>query len=640
MTQTRRVAHRILGTGVALFVCLLPARASVLGFSRAWVLRPLDRAPYVALGAYHDFVFVGLLTLVFAYAAWGLRKHPRLQRCLATAFACVAVISLAAAAANVPFVRLIGRPFNYQWFYYSDFLQGFDARNAILANVTPSTALVLASACCAMLVVGAAIARGLDAFEARPNASRPLAVLAALAVASYLTAGHAYVHRGTRPAEIYENPVVAFAQSFLARDRQPGIFTMPTRFAPDDLLPVSLRQTSSTGARRFSGRIDNVVMVVLESVAAEYVETFGGKYPVTPTLARYRDRSALIHGVYAHAPHSNTSLWSLLTGLYPWVTYRFVARDYPEAELPAISSELAKRGYRTAFFNSADNRFQNIGGFLVHHGFEKTEDWRSMRSDEPLLKVVAEDWPYQDGIPDSATVRHLVRWIDEAPDRRFFAMMWSMMTHYPYFATGKLERYVADDEDFNRYLNGLRETDAAIGQLLAALESRGLAERTLVVVVGDHGESFQQHGVGGHGADLYDESIRIPLQLINPVLFHAEEHDGIGGLVDVPATILDVLGIPLPGTWQGRSLLGAERSPRVYFFAPTSDYWFGYREGDRKCLYNASREIIEIYELTGDAAERDDRAKGDSSSARTCKERLAAWVQFQNSYVAGLVSSR
>jgi lipoteichoic acid synthase len=625
-------------TGLALFLFLVLIRARVTGHSWTWILRPVEQVPRVFLGSYYDFLYVAVLMLVFVGLAGCFRSKPRVLGWLGAGYRGVAIFSFAAAAANIPFVSLIGRPFNYQWLYYSDFLQSFDARHAILANVTIVNVVAALVACLALGTVAIATGAVLDRLLARAKARRWPVLLAVAASGVYLLAGHDYVTRSDRPRGLHENSVVAFVGSFLARNRQPGIFTMKTRFGVEEFMPIRGRpEKVPEPKRRIDDAVRNVVMIVLESVAAQYVEPFGGEFSVTPTLTRFRDRSALFSRVYAHAPHSNTSLWSLQSGLYPWITYRFVARDYPRIEVPSLSGELERRGYRTAFFNSSDNRFQNTEEFLEHQGFDRIVDWRSMRSEQPLLKVEEEGWPYQDGIDDATTMNHVVGWIDEVPGEPFFALMWTMMTHYPYFEMGESETYTTDDESFNRYLNGLRYTDAAIGKLLEALESRGLSHQTLVVVVGDHGEGFYQHGVGGHGRDLYEESVRVPLQLINPGLFRGETHDVLGGLVDVPATILDILGVPAPETWQGRSLFDSHRRERVYFFAPTSDYWFGYREGDRKYLYNASRDEVEVYDLASDAGERVNLAKNDPASEAQCKERLASWVQYQNRTIERLL---
>src|SRR5205814_1117786 len=180
----------------------------------------------------------------------------------------------------------------------------------------------------------------------------------------------------------------------------------------------------------------------------------------------------------------------------------------------------------------------------------------------------------------------------------FFAVMWTAMTHFPYFVAGDELAYGTQDKYFNRYLNALRRGDEALGNLLHALEQKNLLDSTLVIVVGDHGEQFVQHGTYGHASAIYDENVRVPLILINGKLFHGEEYRNVvGGMIDVAPTVLDLFKLPLPNTWQGRSLFASDRANRVYFFSPWSDFLFGMRDGDRKLIFNATGGGSEVYDL-------------------------------------------
>jgi arylsulfatase A-like enzyme len=186
------------------------------------------------------------------------------------------------------------------------------------------------------------------------------------------------------------------------------------------------------------------------------------------------------------------------------------------------------------------------------------------------------------------------------------------------------------DKPFNRYLNGVRHTDRALGKLLRHLQERGLAESTLVVVVGDHGQAFGQHGQKLHAGGLYEENVHVPLILINPRLFKGEENPTVAGLLDVAPTVLDLLGVSPPGDWQGRSLFSRERSPRIYFFTPWADFLFGYREGDRKCIFNATANKYEVFDLPTDPKETHNLASRSPELVQQIPQRLAAWVQHQD----------
>ncbi|TGR89203.1 hypothetical protein EN834_36835, partial [bacterium M00.F.Ca.ET.191.01.1.1] len=71
---------------------------------------------------------------------------------------------------------------------------------------------------------------------------------------------------------------------------------------------------------------------------------------------------------------------------------------------------------------------------------------------------------------------------------------------------------------------------------------------------GDHGEAFGEHDDYVHASAIYEENVHIPLIMINKHLFHDQVVQSVGGIVDIAPTILDILGLPLPKQWQGRSL--------------------------------------------------------------------------------------
>ena len=286
--------------------------------------------------------------------------------------------------------------------------------------------------------------------------------------------------------------------------------------------------------------------------------------------------------------------------------------------------------YRTAFFSSADVRFSNTEAFLSHRGFDVVRDYRAFPCDRPILIGSDPNWPLLDGTDDECTADALRRWIDEAPERPFFAIFWTMMTHYPYFRGQARIDFGVRDRYFDRYLNALHHEDLVIGKLVRFLRERDLDRSTLLVVVGDHGEAFGRHGHHGHGTNLYEENVHVPLLLIQPGRFHGERYPQLGGIVDVAPTILDLLGIDPPGLWQGRSLWSTNRTGRAYFGAQFSDFALGYREGDRKFIYDVAADRLELYDLRSDPHETVNRAAGEPAAVAAAKERLASWVQYQD----------
>jgi lipoteichoic acid synthase len=215
-------------------------------------------------------------------------------------------------------------------------------------------------------------------------------------------------------------------------------------------------------------------------------------------------------------------------------------------------------------------------------------------------------------------------------------MMWTVQGHYPYFFGKEEEDFGVADVNYNRYLNCLKYNDELVGNVMQILEDRKLAEETLVVVFGDHGEAFGQHGQYGHGTALYEENIKVPLYFINPVLFHGERKNDIAGMKDLATTIFSIIGKEIPPVWQGRNLL-TTNSNEAFFLAPWSDYLFGYRNSNMKYIFNETRNSVEVFDLSSDPNETVNLAQSLSENELNfARNRVAAWVQFQDKFVREL----
>lgn len=522
--------------------------------------------PRVGLAAYYDLVYVALITLPFLALLLIAKRHPKVQRALYGAFLTVALVSLLIHLVNIKVVAGLGRPLNYQWLYYSDFLLSLDSHQAIIAMLSLRFGLFALAAVAGLLIVPRLAESSLSALLRRFD-SRRLTAISVGSLLVYVLIGGASIGSSRLDPSRMENPIASFASSVVSAGRDPGLYTMATSVGSEDFEPARPSSPSRLAPERGgAGLVRNVVLLVLESVPAEYLEPYGGRYPVTPELSKYRGRSALFTNIYAHTPATNYSLVSLLLSIYPWISYQSLTQEYPAVRSPSLSAELKRHDYHTTFLTSGDTRFQRADVFLSHRQFDMIQDYRSLPCPGPVFRGSSIDWPFLDGTDDECIVDALIEWIGKPARRPFFAMLWPSMTHFPYFVTGPEQDFGVADRRFNRYLNALRHNDRVLGKLLRALEERGLEPSTLVVVVGDHGEAFGRHNQTTHASKLYQENVHVPLMLINSSLFSGEQWPMIGGLIDLAPTILDVLGLAAPDEWQGRSLWSVARSGRAYFF--------------------------------------------------------------------------
>ncbi|MEF8785277.1 MAG: sulfatase-like hydrolase/transferase [Haloarculaceae archaeon] len=113
------------------------------------------------------------------------------------------------------------------------------------------------------------------------------------------------------------------------------------------------------------------------------------------------------------------------------------------------------------------------------------------------------------------------------------------------------ERTLADLRTL--YQAAVRQVDASIGRLLETLSETGVEDETAVVLAGDHGEEFQEHGHLAHYPKLYDELIRVPLVVDVPGAESRRVEQQVG-LDDIPPTITDLMDVDSPDGWHGESL--------------------------------------------------------------------------------------
>ncbi len=216
---------------------------------------------------------------------------------------------------------------------------------------------------------------------------------------------------------------------------------MANAFAPDDLAdfdpPVAKRaQQASFGSRvirRATAALDvraaaarrppNVILIVLESVAARWTSLHNPIYTTTPTLKAEAARSAVVDNFYAHIGRSSNSMVAMMMSAYPKLDFRELTEQYPELPGTSLASMFKSRGYRTVFVTPSDMEWAGWRGFLGGHGFERVWDYRDLACED-----MVSSW----GVEDRCMVDKTVDFIAAAGSRPFFLTAWTTQTHHPY----------------------------------------------------------------------------------------------------------------------------------------------------------------------------------------------------------------
>ncbi|HZW33671.1 MAG TPA: sulfatase [Isosphaeraceae bacterium] len=369
----------------------------------------------------------------------------------------------------------------------------------------------------------------------------------------------------------------------------------------------------------------NVLLIVLDTVAADHLDLHGYGRPTSPTLDELAVQGIRFDGVQAASTWTLPSHASLFTGRWPhelsanWLTPL-------DATAPTVAEFLGARGYATAgfvantlycaadsglgrgFTNYCDFLFPRLTPFkpavLVERcvgGLQALEQFLEDRLDFDGLRPAVQHlwWLVHADRKDAAAVnREFLDWLAQRPqpERPFFAFLNYYDAHYPYqlpelsirrFGVEPRDRREADliqnwwqrdkrglsaqEIGFVRdaYDDCVANLDEHLGRLIDELGRRGVRDRTWLIVASDHGESFGEHaGVFCHGTSLYQTELHVPLILVPPKGSPAPRvvPDTVS-LRDLAATIVDLVGLeagsPFPGESLARFWSDSAESPRL-----------------------------------------------------------------------------
>ena len=629
MQNVRNVASKpaiVLGTAFTLGLFLTGLRIIIL---RAELnnATPVDSLALVARGSLQDWTilfFIAVITLALNYG-----NSAELQfRWSGVAFIMLGNLTLLLGITNVLAVGMLGEPLTLSWMKYSDIFNSYSTFDSILHLISPGMVLAVAAA---MVVFNAISLLSAIQFNRWPKSGWKIIFCTAPYAALLITVS---ASAGSIPQQNIRgklsSPSLAFVFSLYSKERYTPEFVQQDGDHPLETAAPSIKPEIKPG------QIKNVVFFILESMPAKYAQGFDGQYPVTPNLLKHSAIGRRFTNAYSHAPASTYFLISLTAAIVPELSTNPMTYSYPNLRLDTIVSVLNERGFRSGYFDSADSRFQDADKYMVNSGFETVLDHRDWPCDVGVYENSYPDNEFLNTGNDLCTVGPMLDWIKQEPDRPFVVMMRTGMTHYPYFP-GEQSRDYVEDEDLNRYLNAVRVGDEAFGMVMDYLTENDMLDATLVVVVGDHGEAFGEHGTISHASGIYDENLRVPLMLINPQLFSGGTSDVVTGVFDLAPTVLDILDIPAPPSWQGHSVFAEGRPASVLFFTPWNGFQIGFRQGTTKFIYNANSEEASLFDLAADPNEQNNLASQDPSATNRAKRILGQLVRNQNAWIDRLL---
>jgi arylsulfatase A-like enzyme len=419
---------------------------------------------------------------------------------------------------------------------------------------------------------------------------------------------------------------------------------------------VRIVRESSATRQAATPESPNVLVLLVDTLRADRLGCYGATPSPSPALDRLAAGGLVFEEFISQAPWTLPSVATFFTGLHPR-SHGVIGQPREAAEpegadnfyladtLDTVATLAQARGITTVGVS---------GSPLVSRGTNLARGFESFVEfgwDHAVAR-----WPRAKRIN-----RVFLDWLRANRDYRFLAYLHYMDVHEPYepprgyrppapdgvrpdVARGRVQRILearaAGESDLSAaelshlralYDAQIRYWDSELERLLEALATLGVRERTVVLVTSDHGEAFLEHDHLGHGAQLYDELVRVPLVVAGPPVPSGRVAAQAQG-IDLLPTIGGLLGIDVPAGLPGQNLRArVESRPAVSEVA-----WGGgpgaepsqsvaVRAQSWKLVHDPAAGHFELYDLESDPAERENRY-GRAPQGAALADYLTKWT--------------
>lgn len=412
------------------------------------------------------------------------------------------------------------------------------------------------------------------------------------------------------------------------------------RYSAQVGLAAGLHLTTGCTSRKTSGDdLPNIVLISLDTTRAKNLSCYGHTRNTSRNLDILAEESVFCTRAITTSSWTLPAHASMFTGMF--VTshgarmheagkhtldkvfeyggdYRIHVRSIAEDQ-EVLAEILGRVGYATGAVVAGPWLKKNFG---LAKGFDYHDD-------EGILGIRGSQKKIAPFVTGNA-----IKWLQSIQGKRFFLFLNYFDPHTPYIHmrdTRNLflvegenlshEDQVRRDYDIQIYI-----MDHSIGRLIEHLKSTGSYDNTFIMVVGDHGELLNEHGLNGHGTHLYQETMHVPFFFKYPQGEVAHRtHAPWTQVTDVMPLILERLNLPIPDYVQGRTLDGPEHPILAEAYPPEHDSEFGYwqalYEGQHKILLN-SKGSHQLFDLKSDPHEMKNLYSEDAERAQRMTRKL------------------
>lgn len=281
----------------------------------------------------------------------------------------------------------------------------------------------------------------------------------------------------------------------------------------------------------------DLIVIVEESLGASFVASLGGE-PVTPNIEKWRRKSWFFDNLYATGIRSARGLEAITTGFLPTPSRAVLKLPRAQGNFFTLAAYLGEAGYESSFVYGGESHFDNMKGFFLSNGFDRVVDQYDYR--DPAFMG---SW----GVSDEDLFKRALSIIEKEQSKPKFVLIFSSSNHSPFeFPDGKIELYNKRKKATAQ--NAAKYADYALGNFLNDLERDGELSHATVLMVADHEDKVFGSEPVPHNR------YRIPGFILDPDLKFPIIDKQLASQIDLPSTLVSLLGIRTPNPMIGHDL--------------------------------------------------------------------------------------
>jgi arylsulfatase A-like enzyme len=411
-------------------------------------------------------------------------------------------------------------------------------------------------------------------------------------------------------------------------------------------------------AKRRRQRPPNLLFLGIDSLRRDHMSGYGYHRLTTPHIDRFAQEGTLFENTFsAHIP-TTSAYASMLTGLDVFSTQVVALRHKGglRPEVATLAEILKAEGYNTSCVGFTGNpSSRGFDNYLDYAGWGSWNEGRSPKAEnlnavaipelerlakkrDPFFLFLRHMDPHAPYLPPAPYERAFYHGNETDPKNESMKPVMEFKPFRDFFASWMPPGITDKDYVIAQYDGAIAYMDACIQTIFTALEAKGLAENTIVVVNGDHGETLYEHDCYFDHHGLYDCTLMVPLILRYPGRVPAGLRvKGYNQHKDLVPTLMELMEIETDIQFDGRSLMQLVRGEVPSFESEmyiTECTWMrkhGWRTPEWKLIIALEPDFhfkpeVELYNLIADPGENNNLAESHPEVVAYLKARMDAWI--------------